>query len=77
MHEVKIKIVSLEILQRGVERLLGVIRVVRVVPELGGDEELITWDARFLDSIADSLFRAIDSSCVDVFVASLPYKRHC
>jgi hypothetical protein len=43
--------------------------MVRVVPELGGEEELLARDAGLLDGIADGGFGAVDACGVDVAVA--------
>jgi hypothetical protein len=69
VHEVEIEIVGSEVLERGVEGGFHVVRVVRVVPEFGRDEEVGAGDAGFLDGGADCGFGAVDACCVDVAVA--------
>lgn len=47
----EVDIIGLQVLQRGVECFLDIVGVVCVVPELGGHEEVLTWDARLLDAL--------------------------
>lgn len=54
VNEVEIHIVGSQILQRSIKRLLNVIRMVRVIPELGGEKDLVSRDAGLLDGAADS-----------------------
>lgn len=56
MNEVEIDIVGPKVLQRRIQSAFNVVRVVRVVPELGRKEDLLTRNARFLDGIANSWF---------------------
>jgi hypothetical protein len=68
---VQIEIVSPKVLQGGIEGLLDIVGVVRVVPELGRDEQLLARNARLLDGITDSSLGTVDSCSVDMSVASL------
>jgi hypothetical protein len=61
---------------RRIERFLDVVWVVRVVPELGGDEEFLAGDARLLDGIAHSSFCAVDARSIDMAVSSLDRYRY-
>jgi hypothetical protein len=70
-HQVQVKIVRAEVLERRIECLLDVVGVVGVVPKLRRNEELLARHARLLNGIANSRFCAVDARCVDVFVASL------
>ena len=69
MHEVEIEVVGSEVFERGVEGGFYIVRVVRVVPEFAGDEEVGTGDAGFLDGGAYGGFGAVDACCVDMAVA--------
>jgi len=71
MHQVEVEIVGAEVFERRIERLLNVIGMVRVVPELCGYEELFARDARLLDGIANGGFGAVDARGVDVAITSL------
>lgn len=70
MHKVQIDVGGVEVAQRGVECGFNIVRMVRVVPELGGDEEGGARDPGFFDRSADRGFGAIDAGGVDVAVAS-------
>ena len=59
VHEVEVHVVGAEVGEGGVQSGFDVVGVVAVVPELGGDEELVAWDARFADCIANGGFGAI------------------
>lgn len=53
MHEVKIEVVGAELLQGVLDGKLDVLRVVVDLEELGGDEELLSWDTRVSDTLSD------------------------
>jgi len=71
VHEVEVEVVGSEVLEGCVECGFDVVGVVRVVPELAGDEELGTGDAGLFDSVADCGLGAVDACCVDVAIAGL------
>lgn len=53
MNEVDIKVVGAELLEGGVKVGLNLFGSVRVVPELGDKEEVLSWDTRGLDTLGD------------------------
>ena len=69
MDQVKIKVISIEVLQRGVDCFLDILGLVAVVPQLRGDEDLRARDAALLDSGGNGWLCAVDSRSVDVAVA--------
>lgn len=71
MHQIQVDVVGAEIFKGGIESRLYVLRVMRVVPKLRRQENLVAWNTRFLDSIADRWFGAIDACRIDVTIASL------
>lgn len=71
MHEPEVDVIDAQVLQRRIELLLHVVGVVCVVPELGGDEDLVTRHTAVIDTLANSLLGAVDARSVDVAVASL------
>src|SRR5699024_7810509 len=62
-------VVEAELLEALAERTLGLLGSVAIVPQLGGDEELVTGDAGLRDGAAHALLIAVDSGGVDVAVA--------
>jgi hypothetical protein len=62
VDEEEIHIIKTEIIQRVLERLLDVVRVVLVVPQLRREEDLFAGDAALLDGVADGLFGAVASA---------------
>ena len=69
VHEVEVEVVRAQVFEGGVDGRFDVVRVVRVVPELGRDEDFGAGDAAFLDGCADGGFGPVDASCVYVAVA--------
>src|SRR5699024_535879 len=67
--EVEVDVVAAELLYARLERTLGLLGSVAIVPQLGGDEELVTGDAGLRDGAAHALLIAVDSGGVDVAVA--------
>jgi hypothetical protein len=55
----EIHIIKTEIIQRVLESLLDVVRVVLVVPQLRREEDFLAGDAALLDGVADGLFGAV------------------
>jgi hypothetical protein len=72
VYQVEIHIVEAEIIQRILERLLNIVRVVLVVPQLRREEDLFTGDAALPDGIADGLFGAVAVSLSAFFVVVRP-----
>jgi hypothetical protein len=68
-HEVKVNVVNAEGLQRAGDTLLDAL--VPWVVELGGDPDLLTGDARVLDTLTNLLFVAVGKSGVDMPVTAL------
>jgi hypothetical protein len=50
MHEVEVEIVGVEVFQRRITGFLDVVGVVRVVPQLGSDENVLSRDTTLLDA---------------------------
>lgn len=50
MHEVEVKVVGVEVFQRGITGLLDVVGVMGVVPQLGGEEDVFSRDTTLLDA---------------------------
>ena len=59
MHQIKVEIFGVQILQRGVACLLHIFRVVAVVPKLRGDEDFASGNAAFLDTLRAGRLSAI------------------
>lgn len=76
MHQIQINIIRTEILQTRVKRRLNIIGVMRVIPQLGGYEDLLPRNTRLLDSLSDSRLGAIDARSVDMSVAALERSRN-
>lgn len=68
VHEVKVDVIEAEVLERGIESWLDGGWSVGVVPELGGDEELLARNVRLLDGAADCWLGAVDTGSVNVSV---------
>jgi len=59
-YEVKVEVFELELLEGIIESSLDVFGLVRVVPELRGDEKLFTLDTGSLDSLSDLFLVLVD-----------------
>ena len=68
MHEVKVDVVGLEVLERGGDALFDAL--VPWVVKLGGDPDLLTGDTRVLDTETNLSLVAVGESSVDVTVTS-------
>jgi len=69
---VKIKIIDAKLGESLIELLLYLVGLMSVVPELGGDEELLALDNRrndFLQSTADLILILVDHREVEVTVS--------
>lgn len=71
VHQIKIDIIQAQIVEGFLQRRLNVFRVMFVVPEFGGDEEVFARDTGPLDRVSDGLFGAISSSCQHLSVKDL------
>lgn len=75
VDEVEVKVVKLELGERVVEGLLDVLGAVGVVPQFGGDEDLLTLDAELLEALVqalgDLLLVLVNLGQVEVAVAGL------
>ena len=69
MDQVQVEVVEAEALQRGAERLLGVLLAGVLHPQLGGDEQLPAGDAAGGDGAADGCLVAVRGGGVEVAVA--------
>ena len=69
MDQVQVEVVEAETLQRGVERLLGVLLAGVLHPQLRGDEQLPAGDAAGGDGAADGFLVAVGGGRVEVAVA--------
>lgn len=61
-YEVKVEVFELELLQGVLEGSLDVLGLVGVVPELGGDEHLLTLYTSSLDSLTNFVLRRIGTN---------------
>jgi hypothetical protein len=52
MHQIEVHIICYKIVQRLLQSRFDIIRVMLIAPELGGDEDILTWDAAFLDAFS-------------------------
>ena len=68
MHEVKVDVVGLEVLERGGDALFDAL--VPWVVKLGGNPDLLTGDTRVLDAETDLSLVAVGQGSVDVAVTS-------
>jgi hypothetical protein len=68
VHEVKVDVVGLEVLQRRGDTLFDAL--VPGVVKLGGNPDLLTGDTRVLDTETDLSLVAVGEGSVDVTVAS-------
>ena len=59
MHQIQIHIVCVEVRQAGVACCLDGIRAVRIVPELGDEEDVFTRNAGLLDAFGDAGFGTV------------------
>lgn len=59
VHQVQVEIVCVEIFQRCVAGLLDIFRVMAVIPELGGDEDLASRNAALLNALRAGRLGAI------------------
>ena len=63
MHQEKVDIFKIQVVERILKGLGDVIGVVLVIPELGRDEKLITGHTTFLDGFSYSLFGSVAIDC--------------
>jgi hypothetical protein len=68
-HEVQVNVVKTQAFERGGDTLLDAL--VPWVVELCGNPDLLTGNARVLDSLTDFLFVAVGKGRVDMTVATL------
>lgn len=76
MNEVEVKVVELQLGQCFVQSSLDIARLVLVIPQLGGNEDVLTLQARnigqcALDALSDLFLVAIDLGQIKVAVACL------
>lgn len=75
VDEVEVEVVELQLGECVIEGLLDVLRAVGVVPQLGGDEEILTLDAKVLDALVkalgDLLLVLVDLGQIQMAVAGL------
>src|SRR5690606_20783467 len=69
MDEVEIHVLHTQFLQAFVERSPRDVVAMLVIPELGGDEDVVSGDARFGDALAHACFVAVEGCGVDGPVA--------
>lgn len=63
-HQVKIQVIRAQVLQRLVERLLHILGLARIVPELAGQEDLLTGHTRGLNTSTDLSFVVVNRSSI-------------
>lgn len=75
VDQVEVEVVQLQLGEGVVQGLLDVLRAVGVVPQLGGDEEVLALDAELLDALVQALGNLllvlVDLGQIEVAVASL------
>lgn len=71
MDQVQVEVVGAELLQRRVKVGLDVLGAVRVVPQLGRDEDVLAGNAGVLDARSDLILVAVNEGSIDMLVASL------
>lgn len=71
MHQVQVNVVGTEVLEGSLQSRLYIVRVMRVVPELGREEDLVARDTGLLNCITYRRFSAVDACRVDVAVTGL------
>lgn len=64
VHQVEVEIVRLQIPERGIDGGLDVVRVVAVIPQLGGNEDLVTRNPAVLDAFCAGRLGAIAGNLV-------------
>ena len=71
MDKVEIQIIQPQPLHRAVKGFHSLFISMLAIPELGGDEELFTWNTAVFNCSTDTLLILIDSCCINVAIASL------
>lgn len=71
MHQEKVKIIKTQIIQRLLQRWANVVRVVLVVPELAGNEDLAPWHAALPDGLPNSFFGTIARYRVSFYIPKI------
>ena len=71
MHKVQVNVVGVKILEGSIECFLYIIRVVRVVPKLGDQENIAAWNSGLLDRRTHSRLGSVDTRSIDVSVSSI------
>lgn len=75
VDEVEVKVVELELSEGVIEGLLNVLGAMGVVPQLGGDEEVLALETELFDALVqtlgDLLLVLVDLGQIEVAVASL------
>ena len=62
MHQIQVEVVGAKVLQGCIESGLNVIRMVRVVPQFGGNKDLLSGYTTLPDGLATSGLSAITGS---------------
>ena len=70
-HQVEVNIVETEVLEGGLEGGEDVLGAVRVVPELGGDKELLAGNVGLANGVTDLLLVSVDPGGINVTVSRL------
>ena len=76
VNQVQVNVVGAQLLQRSVERLEGVLVALVGVPQLGGEEDILTSHVGGGDGTAHARLVAVDGGGVDVAVAGLKGGAH-
>ena len=76
MNQVQVNVVGVQLLQGSVERLEGVLVALVGVPQLGGEEDVLTSHVGGGDGAAHARLVAVDGGGVDVAVAGFQGGAH-
>ncbi len=71
MDEIQVEIIGLQVVQRALKRLLGLLVAHLVLPQLGRQKQLLARDSTVLDRLCDVGLRVVKGCRVQIAVARL------
>lgn len=77
MHHIQIQITNPQILECLIQRLLHILRFMRIIPQVTRDEILLSRDTGFLDSVSGFDLVAVYGGVVDVAISCLQSDLDC